>query len=146
MLLIKMHTVGGFLYKRKLKVLSRVILLLQRFLFNSIVPHSASIGKNTKFAYGGIAVVIHSRAVIGKHVVIGQCVTIGGRNKIYNVPIIEDNVFIGAGARILGDVVIGSGSIIAPNSVVTKSVPRNTIVAGIPARITKSNIDINEYI
>ncbi|CAH7118976.1 Serine acetyltransferase [Vibrio chagasii] len=146
MLLIKMHSLGRFLYTRKLNVLSRFIFLLQRFLFNSVVPHSVNIGENTKFAYGGISVVIHSRAVIGKRVVIGQCVTIGGRNKMYNVPIIEDDVFIGAGARILGDVVIGSGSIIAPNAVVTKSVPSNTIMAGIPARATKSNIDINEYI
>ena len=49
------------------------------------------IGGGTKFAYGGIAVVIHARAVIGKNCVIGQCVTIGGRSKHYAVPIIGDN-------------------------------------------------------
>jgi serine O-acetyltransferase len=104
------------------------------------------IGKGTSFAYGGIAVVIHKRAVIGDNVMIGQCVTIGGRSKKINVPIIRSNIYIGAGSRILGDVIIGNNVIIGANSVVINNVPDNSVVAGIPAKIIKNNITYSDYI
>lgn len=68
---------------------------------------------------------------------ISPCVTIGGRSGIFAVPQIEDDVFIGAGARILGDVTIGRGAVIGANAVVLKSVPPGAIVAGVPARIIR---------
>ena len=73
------------------------------------------IGESSELGYGGIAVVIHERAQIGRHVMISPCVTIGGRSGIPGVPIIEDDVFIGAGAKILGDVTIGRGATIGAN-------------------------------
>ncbi|MEL0609336.1 serine O-acetyltransferase [Vibrio echinoideorum] len=125
---------------------SSVIYKLQFVLFNSAVPHSVSIGKGSRFAYGGIGCVIHARAKIGSNCVIGQGITIGGRSKHESVPTIEDNVFIGAGARILGPITVGSGSIIAPNSVVIDNVSPRSIYGGVPARELKSNINLNEYI
>lgn len=70
---------------------------------------------------------IHARAIIGKNCVIGSCVTIGGRSRHYEVPVIGDNVVIGA------------------NSVVLKDIPSNCVVVGAPARIIKENIDIKAY-
>lgn len=57
--------------------------------------------------YGGLGIVLHHRAKIGKNVLIGKNVTIGGISKIKEVPVIGDNVLIWSGAKILGDVVIG---------------------------------------
>lgn len=62
------------------------------------------------------------------------------------VPVIGDNVYIGAGAKVLGNVKVGSGSVIGANEVVVHDVPPRCVEAGIPARIIKENIDINDYV
>ena len=107
---------------------------------NSYIPCSAKIGKNSKFAYGAIGIVIHDRAVIGDNVTIGQNTTIGGNNKSKGVPIIKNNVYISCGARIIGDITVGNNVIIGANSVVIRDVPDNSIVAGVPATVISSNI------
>ncbi len=76
---------------------------------------------------------------------IGSNVTIGGRSKSANVPIIGDNVYIATGAKILGDIKVGDNSIIGANAVVIEDVPKNSIVAGIPAKVIKSNIDPTNF-
>ncbi len=141
-----LYRVGRFCYLNKLKPLSQFIYYVQVILCNSSVPHSVKIGKGTKFAYGGIAVVIHARAVIGNNCTIGQCITIGGRSKHYDVPKIGDNVYIGAGARVLGPIEIGDNCLIAPNSVLISSVKKGSIVGGIPAVIIKENISVSDYV
>ena len=80
---------------------------------------------------------------IGEKVTIYQGVTIGQSKGVY--PVIGDNVIIYAGAKIVGDVHIGNNVIIGANSVVVDSVPDNTIVAGIPARVIKTINDTNNY-
>lgn len=115
------------------------------FFFNSSVPASCQMGGGTKLAYGGIGIVIHSRAVIGCNCLIGQNVTIGGKSGWYEVPVIGDNVHISAGARVLGPIRIGNNVIIGANAVVVKDVPDNCIVAGIPAKIIKENISIEDF-
>ncbi len=76
-------------------------------------------------------IVIHSKAKIGQRVVIMQQVTIGGRNAGVNeAPVIEDDVYIGAGARILGNVRVGHHAVIGANAVVTKDVPPHATVVG----------------
>lgn len=144
MRLIHFYRLAHFLYKKRVPILPKIIYYIQYILFNSSVPYRCEIGKGTVFGYGGIAVVVHERAVIGERCVVGQNVTIGGKSKQYEVPIIGNHVYIGAGAKILGNVKIGNDVIIGANSVVVKDVPSNSVVAGIPAKIIKSNIDINE--
>lgn len=102
-------------------------------------------GGGTKLAYGGLAVIVHARARLGKNCIIGSCVTIGGKSGWYEVPQIGDNVEIASGAKILGPVRIGSNVIIGANAVVTKDVPDNCVVAGIPARIIARNITCADY-
>ncbi len=138
------HALAHKLYKMKIPILPKIIYYIQYFIFNSSVPYKCKIGKGTLFGYGGIAVVVHERAVIGERCVIGQCVTIGGKSKKYEVPIIGNHVYIGAGAKILGDVKIGDDVIIGANAVVTKDVPSNSIVAGVPAKIIKTDINIDD--
>ncbi len=113
--------------------LEKAILLV----FRCVVPRLCEIGEGTELGYGGIAVVIHERAKIGRHVLISPCVTIGGRSGMLGVPVIEDDVFIGAGAKILGDVQIGRRATIGANAVVLQSVPAGAVVAGVPARVIR---------
>ena len=88
---------------------------------------------------------IHARTVIGKNCIIGQGVTIGGKSGWYEVPVIGDNVHIHAGARIIGPVRIGDNVEIGTNCVVVKDVPSNCVVAGVPARILKSNMTEEDW-
>lgn len=111
----------------------------------SFIDPSTKIGKNCVLGYRGIAVVIHKRAIIGNNVTIGTCVIIGGNKKEQGVPVIEDNCYIATGAKILGNITIGTGSFIGANSVVTRSVPPKSLVSGIPGKVIKENINIDEY-
>lgn len=76
---------------------------------------------------------------------IGQQVTIGGRSHILEVSTIGDRVYFGAGAKILGNVHVGDGAVIGANAVVIHDVPAHSVVGGVPARVIKENIDINDY-
>jgi serine O-acetyltransferase len=113
-----------FLLRNKVPVLGRVwgIVLgcdiackLPRSL---IIPHP----------YG---IVIHSQAVLGEGAVIMQQVTVGARNVDDKAPVIEDNVFIGAGAKVLGGIRIGRHCTIGANAVVTHDIPPAATVVGI---------------
>jgi serine O-acetyltransferase len=61
------------------------------------------------------------------------------------VPVIEDECFIGAGAKILGPVRIGTGSVIGANAVVIHDVPPHSVVVGVPARVIRKDIEIEDY-
>lgn len=145
-MLMKMHRVAHALYKKKVPFLPRIIYVLQYLVSNSAVPPSVEIGKRTKFAYRGIGVVIHKNAVIGDDCMIGQGMTIGGRSKKIEVPIIGNNVYLGAGARVLGPIKIGNNVIIGPNAVVLHDLPDNCIAVGVPAKIIKENIKVEDFI
>lgn len=84
--------------------------------------------------HGIKGIVIHPTAVIGENVTIMHQVTIGTRD-IDESAVIGDNVFIGAGAKILGKIKIGNGAKIGANAVVIKDVPENATVVGVPGRI-----------
>ncbi|MCS0149137.1 serine acetyltransferase [Vibrio alginolyticus] len=139
-----LYKISNFLYRYNIPFLPRVIKGLTFLLYNSVVPYSANIGNNSKFAYGAIGVVLHSKCHIGEDVIIGQNVTIGRQLDPNGVPTIGNNVYISAGARVLGDITIGDNVIIGANAVVIKDVPPNSIVAGIPAKVIKS-VDIDIY-
>ena len=144
-MLIHFYRLSNFLYRIKIPLIPKLIYYFQYLLFNCAIPGEVKIGKNTKFGYGGIAVVIHKRAVIGHNCKIGTSVTIGGTSKKYEVPIIGDNVRISTGAKILGPIKIGNNVIIGANSVVLIDVPDNCLVVGVPGKIIKTNINVEEY-
>lgn len=144
-MLIHWYRLSNWMWHHKVPLLPKLIYYLQYLLFNCSVPASCELGKGTKFGYGGMAVIIHSRAKLGKDCIIGSCVTIGGKSGWYEVPNIGDNVQISSGAKILGPIRIGNNVIIGANSVVTKDVPDNCVVAGIPAKIIARNINLADY-
>ncbi|MEO1516113.1 MAG: serine acetyltransferase [Bacteroidota bacterium] len=144
--LIKLHRISYALYKSGIPILPRLFRFLIFLLYNSDIPSSVQIGKGTLFSHSGIGVVIHQKAVIGGGGIIGQGITIGGRSRHPDVPVIGDKVYIGAGARVLGPIRVGDNVVIAPNAVVIKDVPSNCIVGGIPAKILKEGIRYEDYV
>ena len=89
------------------------------------------------FPHGLNGIIIHPKSVIGKNVTIHQQVTLGYRYKYNYAPVIGDNVFIGAGAKILGKIHVGNNVRIGANAVVVSDVPDNCTVVGVPARIIR---------
>ena len=92
----------------------------------------------------GMGIVIGETSIIGDNVTIYHGVTLGGVSleKGKRHPTIENNVIIGAGAKILGNITIGDNSKIGANSVILKDVPKNSVAVGIPGKIiTKNNSD-----
>lgn len=133
-----------WLFLHHIPFLPKLIELLIFLIYNSKIPYQASIGKGTKFGYGGMGVVIHSKAIIGANCIISQQVTIGGGNNRYaGLPVIGDNVYIAKGAIVFGGITIGDHAIVGANAVVTKPVPKKAVVAGVPARIIRIKNDTN---
>ena len=143
---MKYYRLARWLHLNKMDFLAARVQSFIFLIFNSVIPFSCEIGENTTLAYGGIAVVIHNRAKIGKNCVIGQGVTIGGRSRQYEVPVIGNNVYIATGAKVLGNVVIGDDVVIGANAVVIKSIPSHTAVAGVPARVIKTGIVMSDLV
>src|SRR2546426_6921073 len=139
------YRLARWLYLHRIPLLPRLVEILNVLVFHCYVPYTVEIGDGFEVGYWGIGVVIHPRVKIGKNVFVAQGVTIGGRNEKPEVPRIEDNVFIAAGAKVLGDIVVGEGSVIGANAVVIRSVPPRSIAVGVPARISRENIDVREY-
>jgi serine O-acetyltransferase len=133
--MIYFFRLSRWLYLRHIPILPRLIYIFNRVMFSVVLPPSVEVGRNVVFGYSGLAIVVHKRAKIGNNVIIGPNVTIGGRSGLEQVPVVKDNVVIGAGARILGPVTLGVGAQIGANAVVLRDVPDNAVAVGIPARI-----------
>lgn len=136
------YRISRWCYLHHIPFVPKLITLLIFLIYNSKVPYQAKIGKGTKLGYGGIGVVIHSKAQIGDYCIIGQQVTIGGGNSRYpGLPIIGNHVRISKGAIVFGGITIGDNAIIGANAVVNKPVPDNAVVAGVPAKIIRIKKD-----
>lgn len=126
---IWMYYLGRRLWLKGIPVLPRLPELALYVLCGARVPSEADIGPGCILAHGGSGVVIHPRARIGRDVSISQQVTVGGTGRRVGEPVIEDHVNLGAGCRVLGPIVVGAGTIVGANVVLTRSVPPNSIVA-----------------
>ena len=120
--------------------IARVFEFLNYWICANAISAQADIGANTKFWHRGLGCTVHYKAKIGKNCRILPNVMIGSKfaNGVPDalVPVIGDNVFIGTGAVVIGNIRIGNNVIIAANSVVTKDVPDDCYAIGSPA-ITK---------
>jgi serine O-acetyltransferase len=133
---ITVHRVVHELWKAKLPLLPRFIAaLVHRFTGIDIHP-GATIGPGF-FIDHGTGVVIGGTAIVGANVTIYQGVTLGGTSlaRMKRHPTIGDNVTIGSGAAVLGDITVGENAKIGANSVVVRDVPPNATVVGIPGRV-----------
>ncbi|PGL38437.1 serine acetyltransferase [Bacillus nitratireducens] len=133
---IELYEISRFCYRNALQVGADFIKKYILFTYNSVIPYTAEIGRGTRLGYGGIGVVIHSQAKIGENCVIGQNVTIGSKG---SKSIIGNNVYIAPGSKCIGGE-IGDNVIVGANSVVTKDIPNNCVVAGVPAKVISDDI------
>ncbi len=137
MLLI--YRLSNWLHLRGVPILPRLLYGLNRILFSIALPPSVEVGRDVLFGYSGLGIVVHARVVIGDRVKISQNVTLGGRSGLLEVPVIEDDVEIGAGACVLGPVRIGKGAKIGANAVVLSDLPPGAVAVGVPAKILNRN-------
>ena len=139
------YATARWLYLHKIPFLPMAIKVLIRVIWGAVIPYQTSIGKGTTFGYQALGVVIHKKSVIGKSCHISQNVTIGGTSGKPTVPVLGEHVFVGANAVILGPIHIGDGVTIGAGAVVTKDVPNNCVVAGVPAKVIKTDVPAYPY-
>ena len=145
---VLLHRLSYTLSQRKMYKLSGLSLRLMHHACHCYISHSANIGEGFLISHVG-GIVIGGGTKIGTNCDIRQNVSFGGnfnkkRKDGSSKPIVGDNVSVGAGACILGPVNIGNNVIIGANSVVTKNIPDNVIVSGIPAKIIRKIWDASE--
>lgn len=151
-LVLTIYRFGNWLYYGfKVPVLHQLLwgiykvlnLVIAKGFCSADIPASTKIGAGLYLAHGGNGVVIHERSVIGERVSILQQVTIG-ENSHHRThpgigPMVGSDVYIGAGAKVVGPIKVGDSAIIGANAVVLTDVPEIARAVGVPAKIIKSN-------
>ena len=136
------HQLAHFFSVAKFDLVARMISQSSRFLTGIEIHPKAKIGKNL-FIDHGMGVVIGETSEIGNNVTIYHGVTLGGispsidsdkQRDVKRHPTLKNNVVVGSGAQILGPVTVGENAKIGANSVVTKDVPDNAVMVGVPAK------------
>ncbi len=130
------YRLNHWLWNHRFFFLARWLSQVARLLTGIEIHPAAGIGRRL-FIDHGMGVVIGETAVVGDEVTLYQGVTLGGTGKEQGKrhPTIEDNVVVGSGAKILGNIVIGKNCRIGAGSVVLRSVPENSTVVGVPGHI-----------
>ena len=136
------HQIAHFFCVAKFDLVARIISQFSRFLTGIEIHPKAKIGKNL-FIDHGMGVVIGETSEIGDNVTIYHSVTLGGISPSINSeeqrdvkrhPTLKNNVVVGSGAQVLGPVIVEKNAKIGANAVVTKDVPENAVMVGIPAK------------
>ena len=137
-----LHRITNFFSAAKFHLIARIISQFSRFLTGIEIHPGAKIGKKF-FIDHGMGVVIGETSKIGDNVTIYHMVTLGGispsinsddQRQVKRHPTLKDNVVIGSGAQVLGPITVGENAKIGANAVVTKDVPANAVMVGIPAK------------
>ena len=136
------HRIAHFFSLARFDLVGRLISQFSRFLTGIEIHPKAKIGKNF-FIDHGMGVVIGETSEIGDNVTIYHMVTLGGispsinsdnQRQVKRHPTLKDNVVIGSGAQVLGPITVGENAKVGANAVVTKDVPANAVMVGIPAK------------
>ena len=136
-----MHRFAHKLDFWKIPLIPRIISNISRFFTGIEIHPKARIGRRF-FIDHGMGVVIGATTIIGDDVLLYQGVTLGGTGNEHGKrhPTLGDNIVVGSGAKVLGNIEIGSNSRIGAGSVVVDSVPENSTVVGIPGRIVRQKL------
>jgi serine O-acetyltransferase len=139
---VLMHRISHRLFKAGIPILPRFLSQISRFLTGIEIHPGATIGHRF-FIDHGMGVVIGETTEIGDDVLLYQGVTLGGtgKEKGKRHPTIGNNVVIGTGAKILGNITIGDHTKIGAGSVVIRSVPDHSTVVGVPGRVVRTRVD-----
>lgn len=131
------YKISRFFYNHKMYLIARLISEYSKRMTGIEIHPGAQIGK-CLFIDHGMGVVIGQTAIIGDNVTMFHGVTLGGTGNEKTVkrhPTIEDNVFIGSGAKILGNITIGKNAKVGANAVILKDVEKGKTVVGVPGHI-----------
>ena len=135
---ILLHRIANCFWNLKLSFFAKIIAYISRMITGIEIHPAAKIGKNL-FIDHGMGVVIGETSIVGNNVLIYHGVTLGGTSltKGKRHPTIKDDAIIGAGAKILGPIIVGKQSRVGANAVVTRNVDDFSTVMGIPAKVIK---------
>jgi serine O-acetyltransferase len=130
------YRMNHWMWNHGLFLLARILSQAARFLTGIEIHPAAKIGRRL-FIDHGHGVVIGETAIVGDDVTLYQGVTLGGTGKEHGKrhPTIEDNVVVGGGAKILGNIIVGKNCRIGAGSVVLRNVPEDSTVVGVPGHI-----------
>jgi serine O-acetyltransferase len=133
---LALHRLSHRLWRLEVPLLPRLMSQLGRWLTGIEIHPGARIGKGV-FIDHGMGVVIGETAVVGNNCLLYQGVTLGGTGKVHGKrhPTLEDNVVVGAGAKVLGAITVGASTRIGAGSVLLRNVAANSTVVGIPGRV-----------
>ncbi len=134
------YRINHWLWDHGFLLLARWLSQVARLLTGIEIHPGATIGRRL-FIDHGLGVVIGETAIVGDDVTLYQGVTLGGTGKEHGKrhPTIEDNVVIGGGAKVLGNITVGRNSRIGAGSVVLRNVPEHSTVVGVPGHIIFRN-------
>lgn len=133
--LMTLYRIAHWCYIHHIPFIPTICRLCMFMFHGSRVPAKTRIGKGTKFTARGMGVIMNGDEVIGENCQIGHQVKMLRKNPYKECARIGNNVFIGSGAVLMGNVIIGDNVVISANAVVTKSVPEGCVVGGVPAKI-----------
>lgn len=135
---IVMHRFTHFLHNLGIPFIPRLLSQINRFMTGIEIHPAAKIGQGF-FIDHGMSVVIGETTEIGDNVTLFQAVTLGGtgKEKGKRHPTLKNNVVVGAGAKVLGNITIGNDVYIGANAVVLRDIPDNCTVVGVPGRIIR---------
>jgi serine O-acetyltransferase len=144
---ILLHRTAHRLHLAGFSLLARIVSQFSRMMTGIEIHPGATIGSRC-FIDHGMGVVIGETAEIGDDVLLYQGVTLGGtgKEKGKRHPTIGNNVVIGTGAKILGNITIGNHTKIGAGSVVIRPVPDYSTVVGVPGRVVRARVDTGDYL
>lgn len=140
-----LHRFSHTLYQLKIPVIPRLLSQIGRWFTGVEIHPGATIGKGV-FIDHGMGVVIGETAIVGDYALIYQGVTLGGTGKESGKrhPTLGENVVVGAGAKVLGNIYVGNNVRIGAGSVVLRDVPSDCTVVGVPGRVIyRSGVRVN---
>ena len=140
-----MHRISHKLWEYKIPLIPRVLSQFTRFFTGIEIHPGAQIGRSV-FIDHGMGVVIGETSQIGNRCLLYQGVTLGGTGKDHGKrhPTLEENVVVGAGAKVLGAITVGTNTRIGAGSVVVRNVEADSTVVGIPGRVVhQSGVKVN---
>jgi serine O-acetyltransferase len=142
---IAIYRLGNWIHKIRLPVIKQVLFCIY-FFFKRLseiltrieIAPDAEIGEG--LFIGHLGIVIGPQSKIGANASFHEGVTVGGagRRELHGSPEIGDNVYFGAGAKVIGKIKLGNNVLIGANAVVTKSFPDNSVIGGVPAVLISS--------
>ncbi len=144
--IVRLHKASRWLLDRRMPRLARMVERAIRLIYAARIPAEADIDRSVHFSHNALAVVVTKKAVIGARCQIGLQVLLGSRWPLEGGPKLEEDVIVHSGAKIIGPVTIGRGSVIGANAVVLQDVPPRSLVVGVPGVVKKRGIRVEDYL